>query len=251
MIRNPAFRRWILTALVTLNQLAPAEADRKTLVLDGNWQIAEGGMEQSPAQFERTLVVPGLVDMAKPAFEDVGIKSAKREAFWYRRSFQIEGPIPDVALLKVHKAMFGTRVMLNGKTLGDHLPSFTPGFFDAKPALKSGSNEVLIRVGAFRDSVPKPQPDGWDYEKQKFIPGIYDSVEMILSDAPHIARVQIVPDVDNKSVTLHAWLRPAGVQRAAKLNFIVREARSGRVAGERECEIAAEGAERCGQANIT
>ena len=32
-------------------------------------------------------------------------------------------------VIKVRKAMFGTRVVLNGQALGDHLPSFTPGYF--------------------------------------------------------------------------------------------------------------------------
>ena len=49
--------------------------------------------------------------------------------------------------------MFGTRVFLNGTLLGNHVPSFTPGYFDAKPALKTGTNEILIRVGADRDAV--------------------------------------------------------------------------------------------------
>lgn len=44
-----------------------ADSPRRTLSLDGIWQIAEGGMDQAPSLFERTVPVPGLVDMAKPA----------------------------------------------------------------------------------------------------------------------------------------------------------------------------------------
>ncbi|MEI6656293.1 MAG: glycoside hydrolase family 2 TIM barrel-domain containing protein [Verrucomicrobiota bacterium] len=253
MIRHRVLPGLILTVLLALGAVARAGEGRTTLVLDGTWQIAEGTLADRPASFECTVPVPGLVDMAQPAFEEVGIKSAKREAFWYRHVFQVAGLIPEVALLKVHKAMFGTRVLLNGKVLGEHLPHFTPGYFDAAPALKSGANEVLIRVGAFRDAVPKPQPDGWDYEKQKFIPGIYDSVELILSGSPHLARVQAVPDIDNQRVTIHAVLRPAAKPAPAKLKFIVREVTTGRVAGEGECEISAavgEGPERSGQATV-
>jgi beta-galactosidase/beta-glucuronidase len=190
--------------------------------------------------------------MAQPAFEEVGVKSTKREAFWYRRTFRIEEAVPPVAQIKVHKAMFGTRVILNGVPLGEHIPCFTPGYFDAKPALKAGTNELLIRVGAFRESVPKPAPDGWDYEKKKYTPGIYDSVEVILSGSPHVTRVQAVPDIEKKTVTVHAWVRHAGTPTATKLRLVVREAVSGRVAGEKECEISAdgEGAEKTGQATI-
>jgi len=162
---------------------------RRVIPLDGTWDIAEGSMDKAPDRFEHRVAVPGLVDMAKPAFAEMGVKSKRRAAFWYRRTFRVEGPIPAVTVLKVHKAKFGTRVILNGTPLGNHLPCFTPGLFDAAKALRTGDNEVLIRVGAFRDSVPKPIPAGWDYEKQKFLPGIYDSVELILTGSPHILRV--------------------------------------------------------------
>ena len=44
--------------------------------------------------------------------------------------------MPEVALLKIHKACYGTRVILNGHDLGEHLPCFTPAYFDVKPFLK-------------------------------------------------------------------------------------------------------------------
>ena len=91
--------------------------------------------------------------------------------------------------------MFGTRVFLNGTLLGDHLPSFTPGYFDARPALKTGENEILIRVGADRDAVGRAYPDGFDFEKERYIPGIFDSVQLILSGTPHFVSVQSAPDV--------------------------------------------------------
>jgi beta-galactosidase len=93
---------------------------RQTLSLDGMWQIAEGNMEQIPTVFEHSVPVPGLVDLATPAFVEVGPKVAdrnkvpqkdpRRDAFWYRRSFSVAGAVPAVAMLKVGKAMFGTRV---------------------------------------------------------------------------------------------------------------------------------------------
>ena len=150
---------------------AEASAPRQVISLDGNWQVEQGGMESPPEVFWHTVVVPGLLDMAQPAFAEVGLKSALRQAFWYRRTFRIDGTLPEVAVLKVAKAMFGTRVILNGTLLGDHPGSFTPGRFDARAALRGGDNEVLIRVGAFRDAVPKSVPSGWDYEKMLYTPG--------------------------------------------------------------------------------
>jgi hypothetical protein len=242
----------ILLAAGTAVLAADAAALRHVISLDGIWQVEQGKMASAPTEFSHTLVVPGLVDMARPAFAAVGIRSKLREAFWYRRTFRVDGPLPAVAVLKVHKAMFGFRVILNGTPLGDHLGSFTPGRFDARAALRPGENEVLIRVGAFRTSVPKSVPSGWDIEKSLYIPGIFDSVELILSGAPHIERVQAVPDIEKKSVAVHAWLRHVGTPSATKLHFIVRERSTGQVAGEGDCDIpvAGDGAERQGQATI-
>ncbi|MCX6880531.1 MAG: SUMF1/EgtB/PvdO family nonheme iron enzyme [Verrucomicrobia bacterium] len=199
---------------------------RRVICLDGLWQIAEGSKDTPPVRFDRTVHVPGLADMAQPAFDDVGVMSPKREAFWYRRTFLADGPLPAVARLKLHKAMFNSRVFLNGQDLGERQSSFTPGCFDVKSILQAGTNEILIRVGAFPGVCAKTLE--LDYEKKKFTPGLCDTVELILAGEPHIERIQAVPDIRQNSVTVHAWFSPAA---AAELRFVVREAVSRRVVG--------------------
>jgi len=193
----------VVAPLAQASALKPI-APRQSLSLDGTWQIEQGGMEAPPAVFTRTVRVPGLVDLAQPAFTEVGSVSAQRQAFWYRRSFRVDQPIPAIALLKLHKARYGTEVWLNGKRVGEHLPCFTPVEFDAKPYLRRGDNEVLIRLGANRESLPFDQPTGWDFEKYLFIPGINDQVELILSSAPFLRNVQTVPDPAAGSVRIVA-----------------------------------------------
>jgi len=206
---------------------------RRVIPLDGTWQIGEGGMEAVPKEFSHTVVVPGLVDLAKPVFAEVGKKSKLREAFWYRRTFKLDGPVPDVAMLKVHKARYGTKVFLNGQLVGEHLPCFTPGYFDLKGHLKGGGeeNELVVRVGANRESIPQDMPTGWDFEKYLYIPGIYDSVELILTGTPYIANVQTVPDLANGSVRVLVTARSSRETRMFPLDLIVREAASGREVG--------------------
>jgi hypothetical protein len=46
----------------------------------------------------------------------------------------------------------------------------------------------VIRVGADRESIPVDTPSGWDFEKYLYIPGIYDSVELVLCGSPRIVR---------------------------------------------------------------
>jgi beta-galactosidase len=211
---------------------------RHVVSLDGTWAVAEGSLTNIPATFDREVPVPGLVDMAKPPFvepgptvanrTDIPQKDPRRDAFWYRRTFKVAGPIPAVATLKVGKAMFGTRVILNGMLLGDHAPCFTSGSFNAKVALRTGENELLIRVGADRDAVGRAYPDGLDFEKARYIPGIFDSVKLILSGAPHIANVQVSPDVSNHRARVRVWLSGA---REGDVSLEIRETKSGTIAG--------------------
>jgi beta-galactosidase len=244
----------ILLPIAAAVSAEDASPRRNVIVLDGEWQIAEGGMDPIPKDFARTVVVPGLVDMAQPAFAEVGRKGDLRAAFWYRRTFKLDGAVPAVAILKIHKAKYGTKVYLNGHLVGEHLPCFTPALLDVQRYLKGGgqSNELVIRVGADRQSLPEGMPNGWDYEKKRYFPGIYDSVELILTGSPHIARVQAVPNIDTKSVGVHVWLRHASVPNAASVHFTVREWSSGRIVGKADCQVAAvgSGGERQGAADI-
>jgi hypothetical protein len=232
-------RGWVSIAValaLSLMSLARAQ-ERRVVSLDGEWGIAEGSFEEIPKAFDHKIAVPGLADMAQPPFEDVGTTAGKRQAFWYRRTFRIDGAVPPVAQLKVHKAQYGTRVVLNGKMVGDHIPCFTPGYFDVRDALKGAGaeNELIIRVGAHRTSLPESVPAGWDFEKRKHIPGIYDSVELILTGAPQIVNIQTVPDLPTSAVRAAIALNnaePNGTK--GMLVAEVREAATGRVAAKAE-----------------
>jgi hypothetical protein len=206
---------------------------RRVIDLNGTWQVAEGAMDSMPKQFEHTVPVPGLIDMAKPAFTEVGKKSEKRQAFWYRRTFAVEGSIPAVALLKIHKARYGTRVWLNGQDVGEHLPCFTPALLDIKKSLKGSGqqNELVIRVGADRESRPTDVPSGWDFEKYLYIPGIYDSVELILTGEPLINNIQVVPDISSGKLRVVTELRRSQDSSGNSVAYEITEAKSGRVVG--------------------
>jgi hypothetical protein len=226
----------------------PSAGRRRGILLDGIWEVAEGGLDVMPDKFVRKVPVPGLVDMADPIFVEPGPavaerhlsqqKDPRRDAFWYRRTFELTEPVPHVAILKIGKAMFGTRVFLNGKLLGDHLPCFTPGFFDAKAALTSGTNTLIVRIGADRGAVVGRVESGHDGEKDRYIPGIFDSVELILSGTPYIQNVQVVPDIDSHSISAHVWLRYANAPATERLQVTVRESSTGHLAGVSVSEVA-------------
>lgn len=225
---------------------------RTTISLNGEWKIEEGKMDQLPDKYTHTIQVPGLVSLAVPAFKDAGPKvkdrgsiiqiDTLREAFWYRRTFKVAGKVPSVALLKVSKAMFGTLVVLNGNEIGEHLPCFTPGYFDVSDALKTGDNDLIIRVGSCRNSVPSSIPDGFDFEKDRYIPGIFDNVELILSETPHILTTQVVPDIKNKTVHIQVKLGAQVTAKKFKISYVITESKSMKVAAtlEKQFKLPAE-----------
>lgn len=210
-----------------------AMAPRRSIELDGEWKVEQGSMDEIPKEFTHTVVVPGLVDMAQPPFKEVGKKSELRQAFWYARKFTIDGPVPPVAVLKIHKARYGTKVFLNGQLVGEHLPCFTPALLNVKSQLRGDGqeNELVIRVGADRECVPEGMPSGWDFEKYLYIPGIYDSVELILTGTPQIINVQTVPDLEKQTVRAIVEVASDGPAGEGALKAEVVEAASGTAAG--------------------
>ncbi|MFH1883520.1 MAG: glycoside hydrolase family 2 TIM barrel-domain containing protein [Planctomycetota bacterium] len=239
--RKQSYRASIILSLITLSLFfstytaycAENTGSRRIISLDGRWEIAEGGMDSVPRSFEHKVPVPGLVDMAEPSFDEVGKKSEKRQAFWYRRTFTIEGRIPAVAILKIHKAKYGTKVFLNGNFVGEHLPCFTPALLDVKRLLKGSGerNELIIRVGADRECLPEGMPTGWDFEKYLYIPGIYDSVKLILTGKPYIVNVQTAPDISTDKVRVVTEVQWPARSGHASIAYEVTEVSTGKLIG--------------------
>ena len=249
MIKRIPFLVLFLTTIV-LTGCKQSKETRITISLNGIWQIADGKKDAVPTKFDRSVPVPGLITQAQPGFVDPAPRlpdrftidrnpelfyhqqDSLRETYWYRRTFNIGENIPEIALLKVGKAMFGTRVYLNGTFIGEHLPCFTPGYFDLKKALKKGDNELIIAVGSCRNSLPQDIPDGFDYEKERYISGIFDNVDLILTGTPYIRNVQVAPDITKKSARIQIVLYNSDRVTSSKVILIIKETKTGKVAGE-------------------
>ena len=206
-------------------------ASRTAMSLDGAWDIDDSvAAERIPRTFHHTVPVPGLAHSATPAFTDVdeyqskqvisslvyydrysradydrlgdirGISHQQRNYFWYRKRF-VAPARRTVAILEVAKAQFGTVVYLNGIRIGEHDSCFTAGYFDVTRAIHwSKPNELIIRVGAHPGVLPATVIGGTDFEKNRWTPGIYDSVSLIAADNPVIASVQVAPQLAGPAI---------------------------------------------------
>ncbi|MFB3830109.1 MAG: glycoside hydrolase family 2 TIM barrel-domain containing protein, partial [Bryobacteraceae bacterium] len=224
--------------LVTLAVLAaPANAGRVTMPLDGVWDAAESREAAVlPQTYPHRAPVPGLTNLAQPPFADVDrfespenrankqrLKIAvddgrqPRDYFWYRTRFR-PAARREAALLEVKKAQFGTAVWLNGRKVGEHLPCFTAGRFLLTEAMRwDAENELVIRIGAHPGVLPDSVACGTDKEKNKWTPGIYDSVSLILADNPVIESVQVAPRLASSEIQVQTVLRNYGARRGVTL----------------------------------
>jgi hypothetical protein len=162
-----------------------------------------------------------------------GVQRQERNYFWYRKTFRTPAR-KQVAVLKINKAQFGTAVWLNGKQVGEHLGCFTAGYFPVTAAIDwFGENQLVVRIGAHPAALPPNGYAGTDFEKNRWTPGIYDSVSLLLSDNPTIETIQIAPKVNPPEIVVQTTLRNYGAQPAnCRLTQRVREAKGGRAVAE-------------------
>jgi hypothetical protein len=202
--------------------------------LDGEWDIAEGNRQQIPVQFSAKVPVPGLVTSASPKFKAVGEENNLREVYWYRKKFKIAGSISQLARLKIFKSMFGTKVFLNGHEVGQSELNFTPLYFNLTPFLKGNNqeNELVVRVGAHIFAVSDSVVTGGDPERNRYPPGLYDHVQLILSHDAYVLRTQVAPDINRKSIKVvvdFAAEKSAG--KIADLKALVYDYKTGKPVG--------------------
>ena len=210
-------------------------AQREILNLNGTWEIEESvSATKIPAKYKHTVEVPGLANLAVPAFDKVdkfyskeyygnswakpalqnlgsagdtmkiGYSFQERNYFCYRKTFETK-PGFEVVILKINKAQFGTVVWVNGKLAGESTDCFASQKYDITALLsKKGKNELVIRVGAHPGVLPVNVPAGNDFEKRHWTPGIYDDVSIVFTNFPCIESVQVAPDIYKKEITVQA-----------------------------------------------
>ena len=199
---------------------------RQTILLDGEWTITKTAGELPSGTSSSVIPVPGLVDLAVPALDTAGTRY-RDGWYWHQRKFDLAKTNFEKIELKIHKAMYYTKVYINGKYVGESPYSFTPSFFDIKPFLLPAgqTNEIIFGVGC-TSALPDTVLDGRDVEKIVYIPGIYDHVEITLSNKPYINNIQCVPDIINEKLRVVAEIETESAKDII-LSYNVSEVASG------------------------
>lgn len=196
----------------TAGQYNWGEKTRQYISLNGTWQVEQGALNNElPTEYSHTAAVPGLLADAKPAFNGLGQPSEERDVFWYKRSFDAPKTALDTALLCIAKVKYGAKVWVNGVDVGEHYGAFTQAEFDLAKAIMWGeNNELVIRVGAERSQIPAFIPTGQDNEKEFWMPGIWDDVNLLFTGAQTIVRSKVETNINTGVATIKNTIKNNG-----------------------------------------
>ena len=204
---------------------------RSVQILNGEWEIEKTALNsEMPEYFSAKIQVPGLVDLAEPEL-DIQDTAYDDVLYWYKKNFRSQEA--DLVMLKINMAKYHTKVYLNGQYVGENVYNFTPADFNLKPFLKKKGekNELVVSVGC-RNNLSDTVINGHDFEKIKYIPGIYDEVKIISTGYPYIFNVQTVPDIENSSLRVVAELKKSSPDQKEQIYYLIKELESGLTVAE-------------------
>ncbi len=212
----------LFNAILVFSQQEP----RTTINLNGNWQFDQTTNAFPPAKFTRTIPVPGLVHLAVPKIEDYDkfFKRADKVVAkdqhnlynidytprysWYRKTVFIPKELDGKeAMITIKKSQYVTQVYVNGYDMGLSVACYTPVEFPITGVIRYGAeNEILIKIGD-RVWLPSDAAGGTDKEKEHYLPGIWDDVQVSFTGKMRINRLLVLPSVAGGKVTVKAQIR--------------------------------------------
>ena len=201
-------------------------AQRTVIPLNGTWEFGRTEKAFPPVAFDRTIPVPGLIHLAEPRIEDYDIWFKKPEETeekqahgvydidyvpkynWYRKMVMVHDSLQGREfLLRIKKSQYVTQVYVNGIDMGISMECYTPIEFPVTRALFFGrENEILLKVGD-RYWLPPQAAGSTDKEKEHYLPGIWDDVELIAAGKVQVNNTLFLPDAAEGKVTAKVRLR--------------------------------------------
>ena len=136
---------------------------------------------------------------------------------WYRRHFAYALPPNRRLFVQFGGANYEARVWLNGLELGVHEGGFTPFAFEITGRVRSGGNDLIVKVDNRRrpDAVPTQNSDWWNYG------GLTRDVTLVETPPAFVREyvLQLDPHDENRAC---GWLQMDGVRDAAGREVTVR-----------------------------
>ena len=172
--------------------------------LNGLWDYAITSKDASaPSNWDGEILVPFCVESA---LSGVKKKLLPNQLLWYRTDIQVSNPDASKrTLLHFDAVDWQSTVWVNGIEVGQHTGGNDPFTYDITDVLKSGKNEVIVKVFDPTDVGYQPKgkqvlrPGGIMYTA---VSGIWQTVWLETVPTSYIKSLKIVPDIDNETVSV-------------------------------------------------
>jgi beta-galactosidase/beta-glucuronidase len=180
--------------------------------LNGLWDYSITPKSQAkPSTFDGKILVPFAVESA---LSGVGRTVTADDALWYRTEFTVPSAWKGRRLMLNFDAVdWKAEVFVNDVKVGTHTGGYTHFSFDVTPYLKSGANNLVVRVEDATDDDFQPRgkqvanPRGIWYTP---VSGIWQSVWIEPVAPTHITDYNVVSCLKSKSIDV--TVDAAGVQ---------------------------------------
>ncbi|PTS98433.1 glycoside hydrolase family 2 [Pedobacter sp. HMWF019] len=173
--------------------------------LNGLWDYAITSKDAGqPAAFEGPILVPYPIESALSGVKKTLLPT---QNLWYKRSFSnpLKSGTMERLLLHFGAVDWQATVFVNGKEVGQHKGGYSSFSFDVTDALRSGSNELIVKVFDPTDQGTGPHgkqvlnPQNIYYTPSS---GIWQTVWLEAVPAISIADLKMTPDIDKGVLNL-------------------------------------------------
>jgi hypothetical protein len=177
------------------------------LNLNGLWDYAIVAKDaERPSKWDGKILVPFA---AESALSGVGKPVGAARALWYRRTFTVpKAARADRVLLHFGAVDWESTVWINGREAGTHRGGYDPFSYDITDLIKrGGKQEIVLRVLDPTDEANSPIARGKQVMKPHGIfytavTGIWQTVWIEPVAETHLAKLDLIPDVDRKTLTV-------------------------------------------------
>ncbi len=171
--------------------------------LNGLWDYAiTDNSLAKPVKWDGEILVPFAVESALSGVKKTVLPD---QLLWYHRNFQTIPESSTRTLLHFDAVDWQSTVWINGKLIGCHTGGNDPFTFDISDVVKSGDNELIVKVFDPTDKGYQPKgkqvlhPGGMMYTA---VTGIWQTVWLETVPMDYIQSLKIVPDIDNETVNV-------------------------------------------------
>ncbi|MGF6928269.1 hypothetical protein QFZ48_003769 [Chitinophaga sp. W2I13] len=172
--------------------------------LNGLWEYTiTDSITEIPVTYDGQILVPYPIESALSGVKKMLLPTQR---LWYRRTINITHPDGDSRLILNFGAIdWQAQIFINRNKVAEHSGGYQQFSVDITDYIKSGENELLIKVYDPTDQGPNP------HGKQVLNPmniyytpssGIWQTVWLEKVPHSYISRIKTTPDIDNKRLEI-------------------------------------------------